>query len=749
MARVSPDVSFKVTAATGDDGYMGVPPPMAIDTELSRPAAAPPEDPRLAGLPRDGGRHQRGDIEGLRALAVLLVIADHLFGVPGGGFVGVDVFFVISGFLITGLLLREHRERGRISFSDFYRRRIRRILPASLLVLAVTVVASHVVFFGTRARATTEDAIWSLLFAGNWHFAVDGTDYQQAAGPVSPLQHYWSLSVEEQFYVAWPAVMAVALALAGWRRRHRVKGLKGITAITAALVAGGYAWALHETAADPTWAYFSTFSRVWELGLGALLAVAVPAAARIPARLRPLLGWAGLAAIGVSVVVIDGGTPFPAPGALLPVLGTVAVIAAGTGGDSRLGLLTNPVSRHLGALSYSLYLWHFPAIVVLAALMPADATYYALVLGVTAVGSVASYHLVEQPIRRSSWLLPGGPRQPRSWRAGLRLAAGVAAGLAAVLVAAQATGIGGPWSRDAGAQTPAPPVAATADAGGDPADALSAEIDEALAATEWPELSPGLDALGTAAQATEWTRDDCLNVLYTVDQCRYGEPGAPRTAVLLGDSVAISWMPGLRAALGDDWAVQSLTLGQCPQVAVAMRATAGIPEFTEYCTEHQRWALEQVRAMQPDLVVVASAANSLDRLASQADGEEALAEWREGLVTTLSGLDTTATRIVVLGSPPEGENLEECATRFNGPQDCVSSVPGEHDALTAIERTAIAQHDPTTAEFAYVDTVAWFCDAARRCPSFVGGTPVYADGVHLTAAYSQRLAPVLRAALLG
>ncbi|WP_456552166.1 acyltransferase family protein [Blastococcus sp. SYSU D00813] len=724
---------------------------MAIDTELSRPAAAPPEDPRLAGLPRDGGRHQRGDIEGLRALAVLLVIADHLFGVPHGGFVGVDVFFVISGFLITGLLLREHRERGRISFTDFYRRRIRRILPASLLVLAVTVGAAHVVFFGTRARATVEDALWSLLFAGNWHFALDGTDYQQAAGPVSPLQHYWSLSVEEQFYVAWPAVMAVALALAGWRRRHRVKGLKGITAITAVLVAGGYAWALHETAADPTWAYFSTFSRVWELGLGALLAVAVPAASRIPARLRPLLGWAGLAAIAVSVVVIDAGTPFPAPGALLPVLGTVAVIAAGTGGDSRLGVLTNPVSRHLGALSYSLYLWHFPAIVVLAALMPVDATYYALVLGVTAVGSVASYHLVEQPVRRSSWLLPGRPREPRSWRAGARLMAGVAAGLAAVLVAAQATGIGWPWSQDAGAQTPPPSAAAAADTepGVDPQEALSAEISAALTATEWPELSPGLDALGTAAQAPEWIRDDCLNVLYTVDRCRYGDAQAERTAVLLGDSVAISWLPGIRAALGNGWRVQSLTLGQCPQVAVRTRAATGIEDFAEYCSEHQAWALGQVRQMQPDLVVVASAANSVDRLASEVEGEAARAEWREGLTTTLAGLDTTATRVVVLGSPPEGADLAECATRFNTPQDCVSSGREGHEELAAVERATIDGYEPVTAEFAYVDTEGWFCDAAGRCPSFVGSTPVYADGVHLTAAYSERLAPVLRAALLG
>ncbi|MGY1742164.1 MULTISPECIES: acyltransferase family protein [unclassified Blastococcus] len=727
---------------------------MATGTYASRRAVTPPRDPGLTGLPRDGAHHVRGDIEGLRAVAVLLVIGDHLFGRPVGGFVGVDVFFVISGFLITGLLLREHRTANRISFADFYRRRIRRILPAALLVLGATSVAASVVFFGSRARETLDDALWSALFAGNWHFALDGTDYLQAEGPVSPLRHFWSLSVEEQFYFFWPAVMAVVLAAAGWRRRHRRKGLKAITATMLLLVAASFWWALQETTTEPTWAYFSTFSRAWELGVGALVAIAAPALARIPARLRPPLGWAGLAGIALSAFVIDQGTPFPAPGAVLPVLATALVIAAGTGGATYLAPLTNPLARYVGGLSYSLYLWHFPVIVVLAALVPVDATYYALVLAITAVASMASYHLVEQPIRRSDWLRPGAARRPRDARgrrAGAWAAAAAVAGVAALaLVAGQA--VGWPGGRDAGAQTPPPaPVVAAPDAADapDPEAVLAEEITAALGTTEWPELTPSLDALGPAATAPEWTEDGCLNVLADIDACRFGDPAAPRTAVLLGDSVGISWMPGVRQALGEDWQVQSLTLGQCPQVDVPVRAATGIDGWEEVCAEHRAWAVAQLQLLQPELVVVASAANSIGRLDSEATGEAALAEWRAGVASMLATLDTAPVRVVLLGSPPGGENLQDCATRFNGPQDCVSSPPAGFDDFVEAERQAVAAYRPAALQAAWVDTRPWFCDAADRCPPFVGTVPVFADGLHLSAAYSTRLAAVLAPVLLG
>ncbi|WP_051683726.1 acyltransferase family protein [Blastococcus sp. URHD0036] len=731
---------------------------MATDTSATRPAAEAPPGPRLSGLPRDGAHHVRGDIEGLRAVAVLLVIADHLFGWPHGGFIGVDVFFVISGFLITGLLLREHRATGRISFPDFYRRRIRRILPASVLVLVVTVVLAHVVFFANRARETADDALWALLFAGNWHFAIDGTDYQQAGDAVSPLQHYWSLSVEEQFYVVWPVVLLVVLGLAARRGRS---GLWAVAAVGVLVVAGGYAWAVHETADAPTWAYFSTFSRSWELGLGALLAVCAPAAVRIPARLRPLLGWGGLAVIAVGAFSIESTTPFPAPWALVPVLGAVAVIAAGTGGDSRLLPLDNPVGRYTGGLSYSLYLWHFPVIVLLADLMPVDGRYYAVVLAATLVAATASFHLVEQPIRRSNWLRPGAKRQPRrrSARLGGALVTAVAAGLAVVFVVLPATGSSWPWEQPAeAAAAPAPaPVLPPPDPAADAASvaataqvALTQAIDAAVAATEWPELVPGFDSPSEQVYAPEWVVDDCLDIRSEADadRCTYGDPDATRTAVLIGDSVSISWLPGIREALaGTGWRVRLLTLGQCAQPATTETDTRAA-RFADYCAMHRDWTVEQVRLTQPDLLIMSSAGNSLTRLASGNEGPDALAEWRAGLAETLTALDTVPSRLVVLGTPPPAANLQQCATRFNSPQDCVTSIFDETTDFITAEAETVAQFRGTQLQATYVDTRSWICDAQERCPPFVGTTPVYADGTHMTAAYSRGLAPLLAGVLL-
>ncbi|RBY87408.1 acyltransferase family protein [Blastococcus sp. TF02A-26] len=729
---------------------------MATDT-IRTPAQVP--DRPVSGLPRDGAHHVRGDIEGLRAVAVLLVVADHLFGWPHGGFIGVDVFFVISGFLITGLLLREHQRTGRISFADFYRRRIRRILPASVLVLVVTAVLAQVVFFANRARETVDDALWALLFAGNWHFAIDGTDYQQAGDAVSPLQHYWSLSVEEQFYVVWPVVLLVVLGLAARRGRA---GLVAMAVVTVLVVAGGYAWAVHETASAPTWAYFSTFSRSWELGLGALLAVCAPLAVRIPAALRPLLGWAGLVGIAAGAVLIDSSTAFPAPWALVPVLSTVAVIAAGTGGDSRIVLVDNPVGRYIGALSYSLYLWHFPAIVLLAELMPQDGLYYATVGAAALLAATASYHLVEQPIRRSAWLRPG-PRPPRRRVAafGGWAATGLAAALVAVFVVLPASGATWPWPQPASptAAPPAAPPLVEVDPGAEAAalaaqaqQVLTADIAASLAATEWPELSPGLNSPGEEVYSPEWVVDECLNIADEADmaRCSYGDPAAEQTAVLVGDSVAISWMPGIRRALeGSGWRIQVLTLGQCPQVPVEVRAYRGGDNFEEKCPQHQVWALEQVRLIQPDLIIMSSAANSLVRLLSDNSGDAALAEWRTGLTTMLASLEAMPARMVVLGTPPPGENIQECMTRFNGPQDCVSPIGEETNDFIRVEQETVAQFRGTALQASYVDTRSWFCDAAERCPLFVGTVPIYADGTHMVAPYAERLAPLLAPALLG
>ncbi|WP_323794528.1 acyltransferase, partial [Nocardioides sp.] len=319
----------------------------------------------------------RGDVQGLRAIAVIVVIAGHA-GVSflPGGFVGVDVFFVISGFLISQVLLDEVASSGRISLRDFYARRARRILPAATLVLSVTVVASLVWLSAVDALRVVSDALWASVFAANVRFADVGADYFAAEQAPSPLQHYWSLAVEEQFYLVWPLLLLGLL----WVARRRVapqpvhgaalSPTRGTIVIGLVVVAAcSLTYATVATAADPVSTYFSTPARAWELAVGAALAgVARPLAGRLTLRARGLLATSGLLAVTVACARYDAGTSFPGPAALLPVLGTAAVLLAGSGGhpvESRAtrALGVGPL-RVVGDWSYSLYLWHWPLLVV-------------------------------------------------------------------------------------------------------------------------------------------------------------------------------------------------------------------------------------------------------------------------------------------------------------------------------------------------------------------------------------------------
>ncbi|MFJ6680140.1 acyltransferase family protein [Microbacterium sp. NPDC091382] len=345
----------------------------------------------------------RRDIQGLRALAVLAVIGAHAAGWPAGGVLGVDVFFVISGFLITGMLLREARDTGRVSLGPFYARRARRLLPTAVTVLIAVAVAGWFLFNRARGEQTLWDAAWAAVFASNWNFAAQGTDYFADTGAVSPLQHFWSLSVEEQFYLVWPLLLLIAAAVVG---RRRVVGVVGVLA--AAIVAASSGWALMQSDSQATVAYFSTLTRAWELGVGALVAVLVPLLRRIPRALGGVMQWIGAGAIVASLLLIDpAASGFPAPWAAAPVVTTALAIAGGVGGDPRhrhLFPLTNPVSVFLGDASYSLYLWHFPVVVFAAAVLPASEWHLWIVLGASVVLGLASYLIVEQPLRHAPFL---------------------------------------------------------------------------------------------------------------------------------------------------------------------------------------------------------------------------------------------------------------------------------------------------------------------------------------------------------
>ncbi len=374
--------------------------------------------------PRRTGAGFRPDIEGLRALAIIPVVAYHaaqfavvsggpsvlvavtaLFGRVSGGYLGVDVFFVISGFLITGLLVREAEDRDRIHFGRFYARRARRILPAATVTLLVTLAVSVVVLPAQRLVTVAGDVLWAALFNADVRFAISGVDYMGVAVAPSPVLHFWSLNDEEKFYLVWPVVLTLATWFALRRSRLRLRPTLFLALL--ALAVPSLWWSQHLVTVGAPSGYFSAFSRAFELAAGGLLAIAFPLVERVPRPARVLGAVAGLAVVVGCMVTYTSLTPFPGVHALPVVLGTVLVIAGHPAGIVSRGLSVRPV-RWVGRISYSLYLWHWPVLVLGAAAAGGRLSATKALLGVAlaVVLAWASYRFVEQPPQRAGWLRP-------------------------------------------------------------------------------------------------------------------------------------------------------------------------------------------------------------------------------------------------------------------------------------------------------------------------------------------------------
>jgi peptidoglycan/LPS O-acetylase OafA/YrhL len=377
---------------------------MVISDEAPAELSTQPSGDEAGTAPED--RKFRPDVQGLRAVAVVLVVLFHAH-VPGlgGGYVGVDVFFVISGFVITGVLLREHASTGATSILSFYGRRARRIIPAATLVIIAAVIASYVFLGPLSGGQTAGDARWASVFLINLHFATGGTNYLASPLPPSVLQNFWSLAVEEQFYLVYPAIF-LAVSSLSWRISLRLRlGITLGVAVVASFVAS-----IVQTSTNPTSAYFSPFPRVWELALGGLIAVCTISLRRLPALVAAALSWIGLASILVAAFLFTSTTAYPGWVVALPVVGAALIIAGGVA-DPSYGveqLLRLRPFQWIGMISYSLYLWHWPVLTIAAerrgtaSLPVADALLWlVLSLGL----AVITYLLVENPIRHSTFLM--------------------------------------------------------------------------------------------------------------------------------------------------------------------------------------------------------------------------------------------------------------------------------------------------------------------------------------------------------
>ena len=633
----------------------------------------------------------RPDIEGLRAIAVLLVVAYHA-GVPGvgGGYVGVDVFFVLSGYLITGLLVREAEATGTVALGAFYARRARRLLPAVLVVLVAVVAVGAAVFAPFEQIELARSAWATAAYVSNVHFARGQTDYLGAASETNPFLHTWSLAVEEQFYLAWPLVVMVGLGVLAFGtrvRRGAVPSRRRLVWTMTAIAAASFALCVALTATRQPWAFFLSPPRAWEFALGALGALV---AAR--PRIDTLLGPLGLVGILASAVAFGAETPFPGWAAALPVLSTVAVLrAAAARPDGRLarGLGARPLQT-LGRLSYSWYLWHWPALVVGAALVPHVGLGGRVALAAASLGPAwASYRFVEGPVRHSAFLA----RRPR--------AALALAGVATVVGVALALG----WGRFA------------THAAEDPSQrhVRSARAD-----------LPALYASGCHAGFEVVAAD--------VAGCLSGDDRAGRTIVLLGDSHAAQWQPALEnLAESRGWRLVSLTKSSCPAVDAPLYSTFLRRTYTE-CAAWRRSALAAVGTLRPALVVVTSEVG-------RDLGDDV---WEAGTGRVLASLRTSGARVVLLRDTPAAPfDVLTCLARHvwrgGRAETAACSFAGRDPRPTvwAAQRRAAARTGVATADLTEAVCPGGTCNATRS------GRITWRDRHHLTTTAAQALAPAL------
>ncbi len=705
--------------------------------------------------------HFRPDIEGLRAIAVLAVVLFHagVIFLPGG-FVGVDVFFVISGFLITGMLWRETSSSGTVSLRRFWGARARRLLPASVLVGVITVAASAVLLPPLQAKTVGIDAITSALYVSNYWFAFTGVNYfgrENLLAP-SPFQHYWSLGVEEQFYLIWPLL----ILFTAWIVRKARRGGGGSSSspkpylvVLVLIAAVSFFLSVVLTYVLPPFAYFSLPTRAWQLALGGIVAFTVVWWRKLPAAAAAPLGWVGLAMILAGYFLINGQAPYPGTAAVLPTVGTALVIAAGCAapawGAGRL-LGTAPM-RAIGRVSYSWYLWHWPVLVLAPALLGHQLGVGATVVavGLSLLLAVLTLRFVENPVRFSG-PLRNSPRNSLVM-GGVTTAAAVIAGVITLVAVQTPVGRGPDATPLTVTASPVPagsPIPDFDAAVRSTFDQVQAGVAAALSMTEVPpNLTPALT--GQAAEVASMQSGGCLRVIPMDSRphpdCATGDPNSPVTVALVGDSQSAMFNPAFEALTEKrGWRLLRLSKVACP--IVDLPSTTHFNSAAEGFSRCAHWRagiMDRLRAERPTLVVVSSA---------RAYGNEGLGIWGQpgfnnfdagwvgGLGRFTAEMRALGSQVLVLGPTPGATGLVPVclSAHMDDPLACAFPVPRwVSPAGIAAERDAVEGSGGQ-----YADITELFC-ARGKCPVIVGNAMVFYDSGHLSREYSLTLSPVMGA----
>ncbi|WP_308286467.1 acyltransferase family protein [Streptomyces griseorubiginosus] len=662
-----------------------------------------------AAAPTERLRKYRPDIQGLRAVAIMMVVSMHcgILDIHGG----VDVSFVLSGFLIGSQLLAEIDKTGKVSLTKFWARRFRRLTPPMAIVIVGTAALAWLYGSPLRFRTYIEDGLSASLSFLNWRLVENGTDYFANDGSQTPYQHFWSLGIEEQFYLAAPILLVVLV----WVSRKIFRNRALVALFLTAVIAGSFYLGWKKTSENQPLAYFSTHTRIWEITCGVLLALAATQVSRMNTGVAAVVSWLGLTTVLVTASLISSTTPLPGYAVAGPVIGAVMVIAGGCA-NPRFGverLLDNPVLDFVGNVSYGWYLTHWPLLVLWPSITDRDFTFEERmrVVVLSFLAAVVLHYAVERRFKKNVSLLD------RPWK-GVFTGGFTTAGTAGAMVLATIIPLNLATSSSS----------STVAAGY--TDKTSVEK-----ATQRTQLSAAAQGGLQSAPKNLATRGciDNFDVAKFVmrDGCVAGDPKGSKTLVLMGDSHAWQWND-LYDVIGKDLGVRVVTMakGGCPPQTYRIVNPQLGREYTE-CDSWRRSAFAELKKIHPDVIVIA------DRVRGEAN--------RAGAEASFKVLKDTGAKLVYMTDTPEpGQNIPDClATHIDKITLC------NRQQWQALEYTRFRTMEREVAEkygAEIIDTTPAFC-AAGVCPAVIGDQIVYFDNSHITSSYSKTLKPFLEPTL--
>jgi peptidoglycan/LPS O-acetylase OafA/YrhL len=630
----------------------------------------------------------------MRGVAVLLVVLFHC-SVPAfrGGFIGVDVFFALSGYLITGLIVSEVERNGRLSFRNFYARRVRRLLPAAGLVVISVLIFGVFVYSPLEMASYVKWSVHTSLYISNYMFIRAAANYFATDIALNPYLHTWSLAVEEQFYLFWPLLIVASLVF--------LKSKRGLEIVLSLLCLVSFGMCVWLTQARQPWAFFSLPTRAWEFALGGLASQLSTQQLRAHAHWVKAFGWLGFAVVIASGCLYSSQMNFPGYLALFPILGTVAVLiagASGIGSTLQLFLASHPL-QYLGTLSYSWYLWHWPVLLMAEACFPKLTWRGRLLPAVLAlVLAQITFWVLENPVRMSSFLVP----RP-AYSLSIALVVGLAGLSAAKLV--------------------------------------ERKVDLEL-------KSPEQASLWAAAHDTRILFDaHCLVPAggWRVKECHYGDRNSNITVVLFGDSHAEHWFPALNVIANDKhWRLTTLLKASCPVARVEVYNSVLKREDTE-CYTWREAALSRIIKEAPHLVIL-SEKDAIVATQGLAGGSHKISpsKWEEGVHSTVSYLGTQGLRTLVIADIPRAPwDIPTCLSRAAAhswaSSDCVIHRKLAINIEAAEAESSAVKNIPGVA---LVDFSDKFC-SGETCETTVVGEVIYRDSNHMASSFAKGLAPLL------